>query len=82
MSHESIEIREWPANTEVRLVEDDGNIVDRFYTSDKNLELPCGIDAREQFEILEDRLSKPTIDGRWGDLNPYWQQRKEAKEKR
>lgn len=82
MSHESIEIRTWPGNTEVRLVDDDGNIIDRFYTSEKNLELPCGVDVREQFEMLEDRLPKPLIGGEFGNLHPYWSQRKEAKERR
>ena len=71
-----IEIREWPGNTEILLLDDDRRIEDTFYTSEKGIPIPCSTDAREQFKLLEARLSPPKIGGMFGHLHPYWAERK------
>ena len=80
-----VEFVSWSANTEVKLIDDDGRVEDTFYTSLKEfLITPIPgheqgpFEAKSTFQLMEEWLPKPVIAGPWGNLHPYWHER-EAK---
>jgi len=85
-----IEFSYWPANTEVKLIEDIDEwvrVVDSFYTSAKQV-VVAGLpfdredrpfDARSTFQLAEELLPKPVIAGEWGHLHPYWHEREQRR---
>lgn len=77
-----IEFVSWPGNAEIRLLDDDGSLRDRFYTNLKTIALippPKGnqapFDSRTTFQIAEEVLPKPVIGGEFSQHSPYWKER-------
>ena len=72
-----IELIPWSENIEVQLRDDDGSVIDRFYTS--NEEITCnnsGADAEFLFHQMESMLGPPKIGGQFAAHHPYWEERK------
>jgi hypothetical protein len=79
-----IEFSYWPANTEVKLIEDDGRVKDTFYTATRKFPF-CMVpnspqcDYEQTFRDLESVMGPPVIAGEWAHLHPYWHEREQRR---
>lgn len=72
-----IEFIPWSANMEIQLRDDDGSVIDRFYTV--NREFSCetsGADVEFDFHAAETILGPPEIGGPFAAHHLYWHERK------
>ena len=72
-----IEFIPWSENIEVQLRDDDGSVIDSFYT--RNEVIVCdnrGADVEFLFHQMESMLGPPKIGGQFAAHHPYWEERK------
>jgi len=72
-----IEFVPWSENIEVQLCDDDGSVIDRFYTQSRVLQVDDrGAEVEYLFHSMESTLAPPKIGGNLAAHHPYWEERK------
>ena len=72
-----IEFIPWSENIEIQLCDDDGAVLDRFYTrNDHLIVVNPGAQAEFFFDYMERVLGPPKIGGALAAHHPYWEERK------